>query len=220
MKALLFDFDGTLIDSAPDIADALNDTLASLGRPAVGEAQVRAWIGDGGRALLGKAIDDPALAESAWPTFTAAYEALCGQRGGVHEGVRPMLQRLRDEGVKLALLTNKESRFTHRLLQRYQLMPAFDAIVAGDSLPVKKPDPAVVHHALRLLGGIAPQESCLIGDSVTDVRCARAAGIAVRLVRHGYPGGALEGSDAPDAFVDHFDELVAWAAQACMASGR
>ncbi len=219
VKAILFDLDGTLVDTAPDIADALNDTLASLGRPAVAEVQVRAWIGDGGRALLAKALAgsgdvnaagsgnlDAAgtgVADRAWPTFDAAYEALCGLRSVVHDGVPEMLATLRADGVKLAVLTNKERHFTVKLLGELRLLAAFDAIVAGDTLAVKKPHPDMVHHALALLG-VAADEALLVGDSITDVRTARAAGIAVLLVRHGYPAGEFSGADAPDGFIESF----------------
>lgn len=205
-RAFLFDLDGTLVDSAPDIADALNHTLATLGRPAEDEARVRGWIGDGGRALLGKALHDDALVAAAWPTFEATYEAWCGRRSRVHDGVPDALAALRARGAVLAVLTNKERRFAEKLLAELGLLAAFDALVAGDTLPVKKPHPDIVRHALQCLRA-QPQEALLVGDSVTDVRAARAAGIAVHLVRHGYPGGEIGGPDAPDAFIETF---VGW----------
>ncbi|MBL8361714.1 MAG: HAD-IA family hydrolase [Rubrivivax sp.] len=205
-RAYLFDLDGTLVDSAPDIADALNHTLATLGRPPEDEVRVRGWIGDGARALLHKALRDEALVAAGWPTFEAAYWDGCGRRSRVHDGVPEALAGLRARGARLAVLTNKERRFADKLLAELGLLPAFDALVAGDTLPVKKPHPGVVHHALEVLGAV-PHEALLVGDSVTDVRAARAAGIAVHLVRHGYPGGTITGPDAPDAWLDTF---VGW----------
>jgi phosphoglycolate phosphatase len=210
LRVILFDLDGTLMDTAPEIADALNDTLLRCGHEPVAEDQVRSWIGDGARALLGKALRHlaaPDAAEAqAWPGFALDYERRCGSRSLVHEGVRPMLQRLRDQGLRLVLLTNKEGAFARRLLTLHGLVDDFDLIVAGDSLAVKKPHPGVVLHALDALQA-EPSEALLVGDSTTDVRTARAARIAVWLVRHGYPAGELAGDDAPDGFIEHFDHF-------------
>lgn len=207
LRCALFDLDGTLLDTAPDIAAALNDTLARWGLPPAGEDQVRAWIGDGARALLGKALahhGQAGLLDKAWPDFAYDYGQHCGQASRVYPGAVALLERLREAGVACALLTNKEAAFAHRLLVVHGLAEAFDVIVAGDTLAVKKPDPAVIHHALAALQA-HPGEALLVGDSVLDVRAARAAGVAVWAVRHGYPGGALAGADAPDGFIEHFD---------------
>jgi phosphoglycolate phosphatase len=208
VNAILFDLDGTLVDTAPEIADAVNATLTRMGLPAVAEDQVRGWIGDGARALLARALDQagaPAsAAQTAWDDFALAYAERCGQRSTVHEGARALLTRLRAQGMRLAVLTNKEARFAHRVLAAHDLIEPFDLIVAGDTLPVKKPHPDVVHHALAALG-VGADEALLIGDSATDVRTARAAGIAVWLVTHGYPQGPLTGDDAPDGFIARLD---------------
>ena len=226
LRTILFDLDGTLMETAPDIADAINDTLQRLGHAPADEDLVRGWIGDGARALLDKALlhagvalgaasnvapgaasnAAPGAAAAAWPGFAADYARRCGGRSWVHAGVRPMLQRLRQQGLQLVLLTNKEAVFAQRLLQLHGLLTDFDLVVAGDTLPVKKPDPGVVHHALLRLGSSA-DGALLVGDSTTDVRTARAAGIPVWLVRHGYPQGSLSGPDAPDGFIAHFDQF-------------
>lgn len=210
-RCVMFDFDGTLVDTAPEIADAVNDTLLRLGRPLVSEAQVRSWIGHGARMMLARALAAAGIgetqAQAQWEPFRRDYLARCGTRSTVYRGVVEMLERLRASGASLALLTNKESAFAHRVLVKHGLTDHFDAIVAGDTLAVKKPHPDTIHHLLQALGA-EPGAALLVGDSVLDVRTARAAGIAVWLVRHGYEQAALEGDDAPDRWIDDFDELV------------
>ena len=214
LKLVLFDLDGTVMDTAPELTDALNDTLARHGLPSVEEDRVRGWIGDGAQALLGKALNHVGalpghrvveLAE-AWAGFSFDYRQRCGTHSTVHRGVRTALRWLRAQGIACALLTNKEGAFAHKLLVAHELTDSFDLIVAGDSLPVKKPDPAVVFHALDALH-CAPEDALLVGDSIVDVRTARNAGVPVWLVTHGYCNGDPVGADAPDRFIDSFDDF-------------
>jgi phosphoglycolate phosphatase len=214
MQAILFDLDGTLIDTAPDIAAALNLALQRRGLRHATLEQVRGWIGDGTRASLAKAVRAAGAADDAvdahlaalWPGFEFDYAQSCGEHGRVYPGVRRMLERLTGAGIQVGLVTNKEAAFAHRLLVRHDLNACFDLMVCGDTLPVRKPDPAMLLHALQALQ-CAADEALYIGDSGIDVRTARAAGVAVWAVTHGY-GGELRGSDAPDRTVDHFDELA------------
>lgn len=211
LKAVLFDLDGTLMETAPEIADALNDTLARWGLAPVGLAQVQGWIGDGARTTLARALahaaaqggQPPELA-TAWEGYARDYEQRTGTHSHVHAGVVSLLQRLRARGLACAVLTNKPQAFARKVLATHGLEAAFDLVVGGDTLPVHKPDPAVMRHALAALG-VAAHEAVLVGDSVIDVRTARAAGVAVWVVRHGYPAGRFEGADAPDGFIEHFD---------------
>jgi phosphoglycolate phosphatase len=149
----------------------------------------------------------PAWEPQVWAGFAHDYAEHCGQRSRLHDGVRALLRRLRARGLRTVLLTNKEAAFARRLLAGHGLLADFDLLVAGDTLAVKKPHPAVVAHALAALQA-APDEALLVGDSVTDVRTARAAGIAVQLVRHGYPGADLAGAEAPDGWIAHFDGFL------------
>jgi phosphoglycolate phosphatase len=210
ISCVMFDFDGTLVDTAPELADAVNDLMRRLGRPAFSEAQVRSWVGHGARELLGKALTAAGVGATAveanWPQFMKDYLERCGTRSTPYPGVVAMLERLREAGLQLALLTNKESAFAHRVLVKHGLSDYFDAIVAGDTLPVKKPHPDTVRHALEALGASA-EDTLYIGDSITDVRTARAAGVEVWIVKHGYANELMEGADAPDRWIDDFNQL-------------
>ena len=213
---VLFDLDGTLVDTAPEIADAVNDTLRRRGLPAADDDTVRAWIGDGARALLGKAlraagVPEGRLAaevEAAWPGFSLDYGERCGTRGACFPGVIEALTALQAAGVRLAVITNKESAFAHRVIARRGLSPFFELIVAGDTLARRKPHADGVHHALAALQGRAAR-TLLVGDSATDVRTARAAGITVWTVPFGYHHGGLQGEDTPDRRLEGFHGLAA-----------
>ena len=214
LKLVIFDLDGTVMDTAPELTDALNDTLARHGLPAVEEDRVRGWIGDGARALLDKALAHACSAPGcasvdladAWQGFQFDYRQRCGTRSTVHAGVRNALRRLRAQGIACALLTNKEGAFAHRLLVAHELTDSFDLIVAGDTLAAKKPDPAVVHHLLDAMH-CSPADAMLVGDSLVDVRTARAAGVPVWLVTHGYLNGEPVGADAPDRVFHSFADF-------------
>ena len=214
VDTVLFDLDGTLIDTAPEIADAVNATLHRLGLGPAARAQVRHWIGDGTRALLTKAITAsgvpaasvPTLVQQAWPGFELDYQESCGTTSVPYPGAERALRRLRAAGVRCALVTNKEAAFSHRLLVRHGIAELFDVMVCGDTLPVRKPDPTMALHALAALGA-AREQALFVGDSVVDVRTARAAGLPIWAVQHGYGLAGMAGDDAPDRFIAHFDEL-------------
>ena len=205
LRALLIDLDGTLVDTAPELALALNTTLRAWQREPVDDETVRGWIGDGARALVEKAFGGP-VPEAVWQHFSQVYGEVCGLHSTLFPGARELLQRLADDGVRLAVLTNKEQVFAHRLLARHDIADLVELLVAGDSLPVRKPDPAVAGHALAALD-VGPDEAAFVGDSVTDVRTARAAGLRAWIVGHGYPAGEFAGDDVPDAFVDSFADF-------------
>jgi phosphoglycolate phosphatase len=213
--AVLFDLDGTLIDTAPEIADAVNMTLRRLSLPQASRAQVRDWIGDGTRALLTKALaasgvaaaSVPTTLQRAWPGFELDYQECCGTSSLPYPGALRMLHRLREANVRCALVTNKEAAFSHRLLVRHELTDLFDVLVCGDTLSVRKPDPAMAIHALDALGALGDR-ALFIGDSVVDVRTARAAGLPVWAMRHGYGLAGMTGNDEPDRFITHFDEVA------------
>jgi phosphoglycolate phosphatase len=202
-QLVLFDLDGTLVDTAPDIADAVNRVLELRKLPALPEAWVRARIGHGSRQLLAQSwteamrlvgdAEAPAPLAELVEEFGRHYTDCCGRRGRVFPGARTALAQLRRAGVKLALLTNKEGRFARLVLAAHDLDGDFDLELCGDTLPAKKPDPLPVRHALAHFG-VPAAGALLVGDSDIDVRTARAAGIAVWGVSYGYGGPALERS--------------------------
>lgn len=215
---ILFDLDGTLVDSAPDLALAVDRMLTTLGREPAGEQRVRAWVGNGTNMLVRRALagslDDSAadrlpqtLRAEALEQFMAIYAQCNGETSRVFDGVIPFLDAIGQEGVKVAVVTNKLLSFSHRLLERSQLSAYFDVVVGGDTLPVLKPDPAPLRHALEQLGGVVTQ-ALMIGDSETDINSARAAGIPCVAVSYGYNHGKPIRAQGADLVVDSLTELL------------
>ena len=201
-RAVLVDLDGTLIDTAPDIAAAANATLASLGLAALEIAQVRSFIGEGIAVLVRRSLAVRMSATEAGQALPAAleeferhYAATNGRYSLVYAGVAEGLRAMRERGLKTACVTNKALRFAEPLLAHHALLECFDTLVAGDSTPAKKPDPAPVLEACRRLA-ISPADSVLIGDSAHDARAARAAGVQFVAVSYGY-GSADELGTTP-----------------------
>lgn len=214
----LFDLDGTLVDSAPDLAEAVDTMLEQLGRRKAGVDNVRHWVGNGAtilvrRALAGKADWEPAnprdeaLFKDAMSLFFYAYEKLNGKHARLYEGVEPCLKQLTDYGCKLGIVTNKPERFVAPLLEKMGIDHYFLISIGGDTLPVKKPDPAPLIHAMEALGGTRGT-TVMIGDSAADTDAARAAGIPCVAVRYGYNFGAPADSLHADATVDSLTQLL------------
>jgi len=192
-KAILFDLDGTLLDTIADLTEAANLMLAELGRPPLSQARVHNFVGRGINDLVHRCLaesSEPSTAEigAARELFRSHYVRVNGQTTQPYPGVPDVLATLAARGMKMAVVTNKSGIFTLPLLQQFDLERYFGAFVYGDTLPVKKPDPAVIHHACGLLGA-KPEESLMIGDSINDSAAARAAGVPVLLVKYGYSEG-------------------------------
>ena len=199
LDLVLFDLDGTLLDTAPEIADATNDTLQAMDLRGVDDASVRQWIGHGAMQLLAKALGqgwgvtpDAAIQDRRWAEaqaiFRQAYQRRCGTRSTFYDGVQDTLHGLAHQGVPMAVVTNKEADFAHRVLQAHGLTDTFAAMVGGDTLPTKKPDPSGVQQLMRQHQARAGY-TVFVGDSVVDAQTARAAGIACWLVPYGYNAG-------------------------------
>lgn len=208
---VIFDLDGTLVDSVSDIAEALNLTLAQWRLQPVEQASVRAWVGEGVRALLATALRaqgrEDAL-EQALPDMLRHYGDCLLHRPHVYPGVREALAGLRARGVALAVCTNKPIRFVAPLLDHLGLGGHFSALLGGDSLPERKPDPAPLRALAARFG--QPAARCLmVGDSATDAAAARAAGMPLAMVRYGYLRGFDPETSGAIAVVDDLRALLA-----------
>lgn len=211
LEAVLFDLDGTLIDSARDIAEALNRVLADEGLRTVSLDETRAMIGDGARVLiergLARAGGDPGRAAALLPRLLAEYERQGALHTRPYPGVVETIEALRARGLRLAIVTNKPEAATHAALAELALAPLFEAVVGGDTLPQRKPDPAPVREALRRLG-IGPERALMVGDNHHDVHAGQGAGLPVIAVTYGYAHGRPEDFGA-QGLVDRFEDLVA-----------
>lgn len=210
---LLIDVDGTLVDSVPDLAFCVDAMMQQLHLPAHGETKVREWVGNGverlvKRALTGSLNGEPneALYNKALPIFLDLYSENTCVRSHLYPGVREGLDYLKDAGFKLGCVTNKIARFTEPLLAMLGVLDDFAIVVSGDTLPQKKPDPAPLLHAARFFN-VAPGDSLMIGDSVSDVKAARAAGFQIVCVSYGYNHGEDIRIAHPDAVIDSLAEL-------------
>jgi phosphoglycolate phosphatase len=215
---ILFDLDGTLIETAPEIADAVNDTLVQVGRPTVTQQQVNDWIGHGTRELLIQALafvdrttsDAVRHADSFKPIeaeFGQHYQRRCGTRSHLYPQVRETLHALRAMGVKLVVMTNKEDRYTQTVLDAHQLAPLFDRVISGDTLPVKKPNPAGIADCLVSFG-VSRERALFVGDSSIDVATARNGGIAVWALPYGYNMGEPIEACHPDRVIADISALL------------
>lgn len=208
--ALVLDLDGTLIDSAADLADSVNAMLREMGRPAVGLEAVRGMIGDGLGMLAYRALaatgEPPERAEI--PTFAARLLAHYVDpnrepKTVVFPGVTGVLRDLSAKGVKLGLCTNKAQAATELVLKKTRLDQLLDCVFGFDLAPVPKPDAA---HVLATLAALAPTAGAvMVGDSANDLKAGRAAGLPVVLVTYGY--GTPEALAAADATIDTFADL-------------
>lgn len=212
--AVLIDLDGTMVDSAPELAAAVDRMLGDLGHGPVGVAGVREWIGGGIGALVARALAEALGREpsdderrDARSRFDTRYAEVLGTMGPLYPGVVTGLDRLRAAGVATACITNKARLFALPLLATLGLDGRLDVLVAGDDAAALKPDPAPLALAAEKLG-VALGECVMIGDSGIDVASARAAGCPAWCVRTGYGAGEPIEAAGPDAVFERFDELV------------
>ncbi|MEZ5935986.1 MAG: phosphoglycolate phosphatase [Alphaproteobacteria bacterium] len=210
--AVVFDLDGTLVDTASDIVTHLNEMLIDLGRPGLALDEVRPMIGDGVRALLIRGLEtsggvpDGLDIEALFHRYLARYAERPVRTGGPYPGMVDTLEALAGAGVRLGVCTNKPQAPTDRLLRMLDLDRHFAAVIGGDALPVKKPDPAHLLAVLEQLD-VRPERAALIGDSDTDRKTARRAGIPCILVSYGYT--AIPAADlGADVVIDQAADLT------------
>ena len=216
---LIFDFDGTLIDSVPDLAAATNLMLSQLGKPTYPESKVRNWVGNGSRklverALVGSAEVTPEAlkredANHAEQVFFEAYEQTSGSKTVAYAGVEAGLKQLQEAGFILALVTNKPMRFVPKLLQHFAWQDLFAIVLGGDSLAEKKPDPAPLHYVCGQLL-VNPNKAVMIGDSKNDILAGQNAGMDTLGLSYGYNYGQDIRDFAPTQAFDDFSSLVTY----------
>ena len=213
-KLVALDLDGTLVDSAPDLAWCIDRTMPQFGIPPRGEALVRLWIGNGVERLVERALTggtdataEPRLVREASRVFLDLYSARGHERARVYPGVHDGVAALRAHGARLACITNKPHGPAVELLAHLALLDAFELVIGGDSLARRKPDPLPLLHACSDLG-VTVEESVFTGDSINDVRAARAARMRVACVSYGYNHGRDIVEAAPDAVIDSLEELA------------
>jgi phosphoglycolate phosphatase len=212
-RFILCDLDGTLVDSAPDLAAALNRLLAGAGRNTLAQPAVRRFIGDGTRKLVerGFAATGAPLAaaelDAALARFMADYSAHATDSTRPYPGVVETLERLREDGVVLGLCTNKPEGATRSMLEALGLAAFFSGISAGDSCAARKPDPGHVLDALARIDA-DPARTAMVGDSEHDIAAGRAAGLKTIVVTYGYAREPYATMGAT-RMIGRFDELPA-----------
>jgi phosphoglycolate phosphatase len=204
---IVFDLDGTLVDTAPDLMNALNDVLTKRGHEPASADTIRTCIGRGARAMIEQALRrlgaeddvDRMLAE-----FLVHYEANIAVESRPFQGAVAALDRLKAQGATLAVCTNKREDLSRKLLQELDLARYFSGLAGRDTFPVSKPDPAHLLRTIALAGG--PQAAVMVGDSDVDYRTAASAGVPIVLVSFGY-GPPPDAPTHVHSVIDHFDEL-------------
>jgi phosphoglycolate phosphatase len=213
-ELVLIDLDGTLVDSVPDLAYAIDHMMMALEMPQHGEKKVRQWVGNGIEKLVKRALTDDmdaepeeALFEQGLHIFKGSYSECNGRHSQLYDGVQEGLDWLKNQGFTVACITNKAQQFTMPLLESLGVLDYFELVVSGDSLPKKKPDPMPLLHSAAHFS-ITPSKALMIGDSMTDVKAARNAEFgAVICVTYGYNHGIDIREANPDSVIDSFTQL-------------
>jgi phosphoglycolate phosphatase len=212
--AVVFDLDGTLVDTAPDLQAHVNSVLEELGRPGLALDEVRLLVGDGARTLIRRGLEATGGVPAGvdldllYARFLERYTARPAQNSTVHQDVVDVLHALQRRGMRLGVCTNKAQAPTDRLLAALGLDRFFDAVVGGDAVPAKKPDPGHLRAVLDRLGEGMAARAAMVGDSGHDVQAARILGVPCILVSFGYtpvPARCL----GAERVIDRFAELPA-----------
>lgn len=225
IELVLFDLDGTLIDSVPDLAAAIDVMLKSVGKTPAGEKKVCRWVGNGAPALVKRALADCDYGDqksadqdseteefaSAYSVFESAYAERLMHATGLYEGVIEVLISLSEAKIKLGLITNKPRRFTLPLLSALKIRDVFDDVICGDDFEHKKPHPLPLQNALRNLH-CKPEQAIMVGDSISDIKAAASAGVRSVAVTYGYNHGMsimdVRNEVQADIFIDRIQQLL------------
>jgi phosphoglycolate phosphatase len=208
---IVFDLDGTLIDTAPDLIDTLNVVFAREGLPLVDYKVARNLIGGGAKGMIARGVKadgrdvGPAKLEEMFDDFIAHYSAHIADRSQPFPGLIDALDALEASGHRFAVCTNKLEGLSVLLLNKLKLADRFEAICGQDTFRIQKPDPEILRRTIAAAGG-DPARAIMIGDSDTDIRTARAAGVPVIAVDFGYSEQPVS-EFGPDRVISHFDEL-------------
>jgi len=212
-EMVLIDVDGTLVDSVPDLAFCVDEMLKQLDMPTRGEASVRHWVGNGVERLVKRGLlnqldgePDEALYDRALPVFRELYAENTSKRSCLYDGVTEALDFLVTTGVKIGCVTNKASEFTLPILRDLGIGNYFETVLCGDMVERKKPDPLPLLQSAETLG-VSPAASMMLGDSMSDVKAARAAGFSIICMSYGYNHGEDIRDYHPDAVVDSMAEI-------------
>jgi phosphoglycolate phosphatase len=218
IKLIMFDLDGTLIETASEIKDAVNDTLNHFQLNLVTQEQVNDWIGHGTHRLLIKAlaeikncsvseIENWTELKNISQVFNSNYQKRCGTSSQLYPHVKTVLKHLVLNNIRIAVVTNKESAYTHTILKQHQLDEVFDLVISGDTLAAKKPDPAGITYCLNRFQ-LTPTQALFVGDSSIDAQTAKNAGVPVWLLPYGYNMGQAIESANPDLVIQNFSEIL------------
>lgn len=217
MQAYLFDFDGTLVDSAPDLTRALDNALQRAGLPGVGLEAGTQMVGQGASKLVERAAQyatgdlsltkDSPLCRLLLSVFFEQYEITCTETSFLYPGALETIRTLKSRGKKIGLVTNKPRRFVELMLPAFDLHGMFEVVVSGDDLQTKKPEPDMVYQALSELD-VAPEHACLVGDSRADFGAAQASGVSSILVNFGYAGDFDVMQAGADRVINELLELI------------
>lgn len=216
-KAIFFDLDGTLVDSLPDLASAIDSMLIEQNLSPVGTQKTSLWIGNGAQKLVLRALAYAKSVSESEVSYTALdhslnvffkhYAACSGSLSKLYPGVLQTLQALEENGVRLCVITNKPKQFTPIVLSELGIFNFFELVLSGDSLNEKKPSPAPILHALKTLQ-LAKKHVVMVGDSSSDISAANAAGIKSICVTYGYNHGNDPTLLPANHHIDYFTELL------------
>jgi phosphoglycolate phosphatase len=207
---VVFDLDGTLVDTAPDLTNALNDVLERRGHPPVSAATIRSTVGHGARVMIEESVRRIGAADAIEPMlaeFLRHYDANIAAESRPYPGAVDALEMLAARGATLAVCTNKREYLARKLLTALELDGHFRAVAGRDSFTVSKPHPGHLTQTIAQAGGLS-RRALMVGDSDIDILAAKGAGVPVVLVSFGYGAAPLDDA-RPDAVIDHFDQLSA-----------